>query len=111
MSLICKSCGPLIDCLCSNGEVTSQSPKPSGPNPRPTGPGASVLGTPKTLLGAIENGTSDCPYPSPHSLPRIMEMHVRDFLAQKFGVAICMTTDEKSIADLWKAITGKELKL
>ena len=118
--MICKSCGPLIDCLCSNGEVTSQSPKPSGPNPRPTGPGASVTytkyptdaplsqGTPKTLDQAIRNGLNE--FQPGMDAAHVVETHVRDFLAQKFGVAFYTVQDEAGLRDLWYRITGKEMK-
>jgi hypothetical protein len=66
-------------------------------------------GTPKTLRQAIEYGMragdeADC---------QIIEMHVRDFLAQKFGVALLSVYGgyaENAISILYEEITGRKIK-
>ena len=67
--------------------------------------------TPKTLIEAIVNGIEDLKpsVPEPQLEERI-ELHVRDFLAQKFSVAILQTEDPALLKKLWKDITGKEIK-
>lgn len=66
------------------------------------------FGTPQTLKVAILNAMADYPY-TEGKLDVTIEAHVRDFLAQKFSVA--MMTDNKDVEDaiskLWKMIQSK----
>lgn len=70
-----------------------------------------VVSTPKTLLGAIWNGLVDSNYEAyPDVLNRdeakIVEKHVRDFLAQRFAAAM-LSTDPviaTAVGKLWKEI-------
>lgn len=57
-------------------------------------------GTPASLLEAIQNGSGD---------PKKIELHVIDFLAQKFAMAILTgnESEERALADLWEKTTGR----
>lgn len=68
-------------------------------------------GTPKTLIEAINNALAANPVPSPHGVDVVIQAHVRDFLAQRFSVAILDADGshncEGVVADLWEKITGE----
>lgn len=75
--------------------------------------------TPKTLQQAIENGIIEVKIGS--SIPRSIENHVIDFIAQKFGVSFLeidawregsstMKTPEEIIKGTYERITGKRSK-
>lgn len=51
------------------------------------------MGTPKTLQEAITNGGDDA---------AAIEQHVRDFIAQKFTIA--MGDDKVTLMQLWKML-------
>jgi len=70
-------------------------------------------GTPKTLTDAILNGVNACGGTawSAVSLSTAVQQHVRDFLAQKFGVAFLNAPNEAALNDLhalWESITGEK---
>jgi hypothetical protein len=72
-------------------------------------------GTPKTLEEAIANGSTgylgSVFTVTGRSIAAHIQPHVRDFLAQKFSVAILNAKDDatlKVLADLFSAITGEK---
>lgn len=71
------------------------------------------MGTPKTLQQAIQNGLHEANEVNEYcveyylTIDQIVELHVRDFLAQKF--AINFLTDDDAIRDLWNRITEKKV--
>lgn len=65
-------------------------------------------GTPATLNQAIANGLYDARYSGQTHL-EMVEAHVRDFLAQKFGAAFLGTaspTTEAALILLWTKVTA-----
>jgi hypothetical protein len=75
-----------------------------------------TTGTPDTLLKAVRNGV----FTSPMSeMDNGIKRHVRDYLSQKFGVALLKSqnfqdpvlsaTVETELKNLWKSITGEEI--
>lgn len=74
----------------------------------------SHYGTPKTLNEAIRNGlkaSHDDPYASiKGDIDRVIESHVRDFIAQKFAIAFLKYDDHlaANLRDLWRSIIQKE---
>jgi hypothetical protein len=67
-------------------------------------------GTPKTLIGAIDNGLEGVTR-ARSSIAENVRVDVKDFLSQKFTVAINRDHSpekEKYLMDLWRAITGEE---
>lgn len=65
---------------------------------------SNTKGTPKTLDEAIENAICIGPL---SELQERMYHHVRDFLAQKFGIAM-LDQDELQLEILFEAITRRE---
>lgn len=69
-----------------------------------------IVATPKTLHGAIVNGLSDRYYTN-KPVTDLLEVHIKDFLSQKFTSAM-MTKDAAVVAAmeaLWKEITKKDI--
>ena len=69
--------------------------------------------TPKTLTGAILNGVNECLTTNAVRIACATQPHVRDFLAQKFGVAVLQSSDDLTRAALmvlFESITGEKLK-
>jgi hypothetical protein len=69
-------------------------------------------GTPKTLNEAISNGLYSFGLGNRESpAPLVIEAHVRDFIAQKFGAAMLNTSDDalafNTLANLWEKIIGE----
>jgi hypothetical protein len=65
-------------------------------------------GTPKTLQEAIKNALQ---VGTVEDISERVSHHVRDFLAQKFGVSILKAhtpEQEALICELWAAITGED---
>lgn len=54
-------------------------------------------GTPKTLREAVSNGLSSYRPDSSGRMDEHVELHVKDFLAQKFGAAMISATEENEI--------------
>ena len=67
-------------------------------------------GTPKTMEEAITNAICIGPV---RETPQRLRSHIRDFLSQKFGVALLNASEspeaEKILNDLWTQITGETL--
>lgn len=70
-------------------------------------------GTPKTLQEAIRNGMSIGPL---RELDQSIKNHVRDFMSQKFCIALAKSETirnreeaSKMIEDLWFNLTGEKL--
>jgi hypothetical protein len=66
-----------------------------------------VKGTPKNLREAIENGVF---YQPVGGQGELIEPHVIDYLAQKFGAAMLGTDSletKKALQLLWEKITGE----
>lgn len=65
--------------------------------------------TPHTLRTALENGIDTAPEPRHTHLTKSLEVHVRDFLAQKFCIASLKATPESTelVESLWESITGQ----
>ena len=61
-------------------------------------------GTPRTLRQAIVNGLRDG---SEKERADEMVLHVRDFLGQKFNVA--MMDESVTVTELWEKITGEKI--
>lgn len=63
-----------------------------------------MCGTPETLREAIENALKE------GQDPARIEVHIRDYLAQKFSVAFFDNrANETCIEELWYRITGKRI--
>lgn len=60
--------------------------------------------TPKTLNEAIENGVNESS--SKLDLTEVIEMHVRDFLAQKFG-SMMLSDEPDNLRSLFNSIVKK----
>lgn len=59
-------------------------------------------GTPKTLSQAIVNAAAEA-----------LTAHIRDFMAQKFAVAMLKNSSDETeivLRDLWKELTGEDYK-
>jgi tartrate dehydratase beta subunit/fumarate hydratase class I family protein len=59
-----------------------------------------------SLKKAIETGMTIASGPTASAT---LEKYVKDFLAQKFQVAILKTTDPETIDYLWRAITDERI--
>lgn len=75
-------------------------------------------GTPKTLEGAIQNGFFQIHEqgtdPLSPGATQIMEMHVRDYMAQHFGAALLKASAESEtvttiLSAIYERITGKKV--
>lgn len=63
------------------------------------------IGTPKMLLGAIQNGLEECESKSHEEHDMIIRSHVRDFLAQKFSTAMLRhPSSGRVLSELFKKI-------
>jgi len=70
-------------------------------------------GTPKTLNEAIQNALHQTARPSDLTFEEraiVIEVNVKDFLAQKFGLHTISTNENiaESINQLWAQVTRKE---
>lgn len=66
-------------------------------------------GTPKIMKEALLNGLKDCQErgtTDQELMTHIIEIHVRDFLAQKFAVTM-LAEDSPAVTSLWHRITTK----
>jgi hypothetical protein len=65
-----------------------------------------MLGTPKSLNEAIRNANGGQAMDAQQ-----MEAHIRDFLSQKFSIALIKAKEgeDAAIAELWTAITGRKI--
>ena len=72
------------------------------------------MATPKTLEEAISNGETDFVTTSQaerEACEKVISMHVRDYLAQKFsGPMLEYDVIGHILATLWERITGEKLK-
>ena len=64
-----------------------------------------MKGSPKSLIQSIKNGLEDSGYDYSEKSADIIEQHVKDYLAQKFNVA--MLKKELTVWDLWLLIVKK----
>jgi len=68
------------------------------------------MGTPKTLEQAIKNGLNEVAtrieFGATPDSSAVIEMHVRDFLAQKFTPDVL---DNPKVVALWTRVTGKKI--
>lgn len=71
------------------------------------------IGTPTTLYQAIVNGRFAAIDLNADFPARVIQSHVRDFLAQKFGVALLEADDHTALVlkNLWEKLTGETLCL
>lgn len=64
-------------------------------------------GTPKTLTESIEIGLFEYGFENREKIAKIIEPHVRDYLAQKFGVSFLESGDDQGATNLIKTLWEK----
>lgn len=68
---------------------------------------SNTRGTPKNLLGAIDNARAE-DWAALEDRAGIFEAHIIDFLSQKFGTAMLENPEhEQVLRDLWNKITKR----
>lgn len=70
-------------------------------------------GTPQTLLEACENGQTAADWNVEQiTSAHVLHSHIKDYLAQQFGVAFCEAVSDDELLrlkDLWAKVTGDKL--
>jgi hypothetical protein len=57
-------------------------------------------GTPKTLLEACENGRIAAQWTTERTADEELFLHIKDFLSQKFSVALCKAQNDEELTRL-----------